>query len=269
MEIEIDELRQALAKLEADHKSDITDELRIANAELARAAQLENRFLANMSHELRTPLGSILGMSEVLRAEIFGSLNGEQRGFLKHIHEAGHRLLSLINDLLDLSKIGASLLELNFETVPIPDLCQSSLHFVQQQALEKQIKLISNIDPQVNTLEADTARLKQILVNLLSNAIKFTPSGGQVGLEVAGVGAESAVHFTVWDTGTGISEVDIQRLFQPFVQLDHSYGGIGLGLALVYRLAELHGGSVRVESQVGQGSRFTVSIPWRSMPFWT
>ena len=245
-----------------------TAELSIANAELARTARLKDEFLASMSHELRTPLSGILGMSEALQMEIFGTLNDKQRDFLKDIEAGGRHLLSLINDILDLSKIGAGLLELDLETMSIPGLCQSSLRFVQQQALKKRIKLTSNIDPHVNTLEADERRLKQILVNLLSNAVKFTPPDGEVGLEVAGIGAESAVHFTVWDTGTGISEVDIQRLFQPFVQLDSSlarkHEGTGLGLALVYRLAELHGGSVRVESQVGQGSRFTVSIPWRS-----
>jgi len=140
---------------------------------------------------------------------------------------------------------------------------------VQQQALNKQIKLVFDFDDNVKTLEVDERRLKQILVNLLTNAVKFTPSGGQVGLEVTRVVDKSAVRFTVWDTGMGISEEDLQKLFRPFVQLDSSltreHEGTGLGLVLVYRLAALHGGGVSVESQVGQGSRFTVSIPWRSI----
>src|SRR5688572_12313585 len=199
LEIENDELRQAELALLEEHAllarrvEERTAELSITNAELARAARLKDEFLANISHELRTPLSGILGMSEALQMEIFGTLNDKQRDFLKDIQEGGRHLLSLINDILDLSKIGAGLLELNFETVSMLGLCQSSLRFVQQQALKKRIKLISNIDPQVNTLEADERRLKQILVNLLSNAVKFTPSDGQVGLEVAGVGAESAV----------------------------------------------------------------------------
>ena len=237
-----------------------TDELSTANAELAWAARLKDEFLANMSHELRTPLNAILGMSEVLQMETYGRLNDKQLGSLKHIEEGGRHLLSLINDILDLSKIEAGQLELNLDTIPVEDVCQASLRFVQQQALKKQVKLVSEIDPQVKTLEVDERRLKQILVNLLTNAVKFTPSGGRVGLEVNRDADKSAVCFTVWDTGVGISEEDLQKLFQPFVQLDSSlakeHEGTGLGLHLVQNIIERHKGRMRFQSVYGQGSTF-------------
>ncbi|MCB0164374.1 MAG: PAS domain S-box protein, partial [Anaerolineae bacterium] len=242
-----------------------TAELRAANIELAHAARLKDEFLANMSHELRTPLNAILSMSEILKMETYGSLNDEQKNTLKYIEEGGRHLLALINEILDLSKIEAGQLELDLRSINIDEVCQASLLFIKQMALKKQIKVISTFDSTIDTIEGDERRLKQILVNLLSNAAKFTPSKGSIGLEVEKDTANNLIHFIVWDTGIGISKADQKRLFDPFVQIDSSlareYEGTGLGLALVQRLTEMHNGRVTVESEVGKGSRFTVSLP--------
>ncbi len=244
-----------------------TSELSVANAELARAARLKDEFLASMSHELRTPLNAILGMSEALLEQVYGELNEKQAKSLRSVEESGRHLLALINDILDLSKIGAGKLELDLGPVPVESTCQSSLRIIKELAQKKQIKVSWSFDGVVTLIRADGRRLKQILVNLLNNAVKFTPEGGLVGLEVWGDVEHQMVRLTVWDTGIGIAPQDLGRLFQPFVQLDGSlsrqYAGTGLGLALVYRMVEMHGGSITVESEVGKGSRFTVSLPWR------
>ncbi len=249
-----------------------TLELSIANAELARANRLKDEFLANMSHELRTPLNAILGLSEALLEQTRGPLNEHQLRSLRTVHGSGYHLLDLINDILDLSKIEAGRLELQLDWVPVEPLCQASLLFVKQVAHKKRISVSLTLADKSLGVQVDTRRLKQILVNLLSNAVKFTPEGGQVGLEVATDDKRQVVCFTVWDTGIGIAQEDIARLFKPFVQVDSSLSrqqeGTGLGLALVSRLAELHGGSVAVESDdvPGRGSRFTVTLPWQRPP---
>ncbi len=241
-------------------------QLQHANDELIQAAQLKDQFLANMSHELRTPLNAILGMSQVLQENIHGDLSSKQLRSLGIIEESGNHLLSLINDVLDVAKIEAGKTELDKDIARIQDICESCLRLVKQAAAKKQVKVNFSIDASSPIFVADVRRLKQILVNLLSNAIKFTPDNGQVGLEVKGEQELNRLSFTVWDTGIGISEEDIARLGSSFVQLDSSlsrrYGGTGLGLALVYRLADLHGGSVSVESELNVGSQFTVAIPW-------
>ncbi len=270
---EIAERKQAQELLEAERAllaqrvQERTAELSAANAQLARAARLKDEFLANMSHELRTPLNAILGMAEVLRMNVYGPLNGEQENALYHIEESGRHLLDLINDILDLSKIEAGKLELVIGPVLVNDVCQASLRFIKQIAQKKKIKVSSEVDEEVGIIQGDQRRIKQILVNLLSNAVKFTPEGGQVGLEVKGNRAQQVVNFTVWDTGIGISGEEMRQLFKPFVQIDSSlsrqHEGTGLGLSLVSRLTEMHQGGVSVESEVGRGSRFTVSLPWR------
>lgn len=272
---ELNERTRAEAALAAERASlarrvqERTAELSIANAELAQAARLKDEFLANMSHELRTPLNTILGMAEVLRLNVYGPLTEEQVKALGYIEESGKHLLALINDILDLSKIEAGKLDLQIGVVHVPDVCQASLLFIRQIAQKKEITISSRLDEAVKSVQADERRLKQILVNLLTNAVKFTPQGGQVGLEVTGDPSEGVVHFVVWDTGIGISSEDMKWLFKPFVQIDSSlarqHEGTGLGLSLVYRLAKIHGGSVKLESDgvPGHGSRFTVSLPWR------
>jgi CheY-like chemotaxis protein len=175
-------------------------------------------------------------------------------------------LLSLINEILDLAKIESGEMSLNTEPVMPEMTCQASMVFIKQQAHKKSIKTSLTFDAAVQWIVVDEKRLKQILVNLLTNAVKFTPEGGKVGLEVLGDTQNKLVQFTVWDTGIGIAEKDLPRLFQPFVQLDGSltrhYEGTGLGLSLVKRLVEMHGGNIAVESEVGQGSRFIFTLPW-------
>ena len=248
-----------------------TADLQAANVELARAARMKDEFLASMSHELRTPLNAVLGMSEALQEEVYGPLNQKQLGSLHSIEESGRHLLALINDILDLSKVEAGKLELEITPLSVESICQASLRLIRKNAHKKRLAVTSSFDSAVEMIWADERRLKQILVNLLSNAVKFTPEGGQIGLEVVADpvedGAPGVVRITVWDTGIGISPQDMSRLFRPFVQLDSSlsreYAGTGLGLSLVYRMVELHGGSVSVASEVDRGSRFTVSLPWQ------
>ena len=243
-----------------------TQELRYANENLSRAARMKDEFLAAMSHELRTPLNSILGLAEVLQEEVYGLLNDHQLKYMKIIEDSGQHLLALINDILDVSKFEAGEMTLNNDMVNIVALSQSSLKFIENIAVKKNIHIKTQFDPQVETMSADPRRLKQILVNLLSNAVKFTPEGGTIGLEVKGNVKNATVDFTVWDTGIGIAQKDLKQLFRPFIQLDsslsRSYEGTGLGLALVYRLVQLHGGSVNVTSEINQGSRFTITMPW-------
>ncbi|MBD2341132.1 response regulator [Calothrix sp. FACHB-156] len=246
-----------------------SERISLANAELARAARLKDEFLANMSHELRTPLNSILGMSELLLEEVFGSLTERQRQFLQTVEKSGEHLLELINDILDLSKIESGKMELQLASISIPPLCESSLNFVKQQARQKQIQLNCQIDDNVTEIQADERRLLQVLVNLLANAVKFTPEGGSIRLDVRMNLSEQTVEFRVIDTGIGIAAADMSKLFQPFVQLDSSlsrrYPGTGLGLSLVRRIVDLHGGSIRVESELGLGSCFSVILPWHPL----
>ncbi|MGA7495678.1 MAG: PAS domain S-box protein [Isosphaeraceae bacterium] len=243
-----------------------TSELVAANAELARAARLKDEFLASMSHELRTPLNGILTMSESLQEQIYGSLNAGQERAIRDIEECGRHLLALINDILDVAKIEAGKIELETHPVSVQSLCQSSLRMVKDAAHKKKIEVSLAVDETVPVLIADERRVKQILVNLLSNAVKFTPEAGKIGLQVVGDRLNHQLRFSVWDTGIGVSAEEQPRLFKPFSQLDsglaRKYAGTGLGLALVKRLTEMHGGSVGVVSQPGQGSRFTVSLPW-------
>ncbi|MFQ5421704.1 MAG: ATP-binding protein, partial [Anaerolineae bacterium] len=235
-------------------------------AELTRAVRARDEFLANMSHELRTPLSSILLRTEMIQRGLYGPLTDKQISSLQTIDDAGRHLLSLINDILDIAKIEAGKVDLDIQPVSIQSVCRAGLQLVKQIALQKRIELASHLDPAVAAVRADSRRLKQMLVNLLSNALKFTPEGGQVGLDVTADAEQGMILFTVWDTGIGIAQADMDRLFRPFEQLDsglaRKYEGTGLGLALVRRLAELHQGSVTVDSRIGEGSRFTISLPW-------
>ncbi len=241
-----------------------------ANHELERALRMKDEFLANMSHELRTPLNGILGLSEILLDEYRGALNEQQRKFVSNIENSGRHLLSLINDLLDLSKIEAGKLQIRPEMVIIGDVCHASMAFVKEMAAKKGISLQFQPETAVLSLMADERRLKQILVNLLSNAVKFTQRGGQVTLRVKANINAGYIEFIVQDSGIGITPEDLNRLFTPFTQVDSSlsrqHDGTGLGLALVKRLVEMHGGSVSAQSEFGKGSEFTVTLPWRPAP---
>ena len=252
-----DEIRKLNAELER--------RVEARTKELERALRAKDEFLANMSHELRTPLNAILGLSESLLELTSGSLNEKQQKYIGMISESGNHLLSLINDILDLAKIEAGQIVLNINEANVREVCQASLRMINELAHKKNQQVSLEVD-EIEAFWADERRLKQVLVNLLSNAVKFTPEEGKLGLEVHGDQKEKRVMFTVWDNGIGISESDLPRLFQPFVQLDSSLSreaaGTGLGLALVAQMVRLHGGSVAVESQPGQGSRFTVTLPW-------
>jgi PAS domain S-box-containing protein len=249
---------------------DANEKLEITNAELQRATRLKDEFLATMSHELRTPMNAILGMSEMLQEEILGPLNSRQLNSISTIEQSGEHLLSLINDILDVSKISAGKLELNIDKTSLTQLCEASLMFVKQKAFEKQIKINTHLPTDLESIWVDDRRMRQVLINLLTNAVKFTPHGGHVTLTVSLqsplVGKDGyGLCFAVTDTGIGIKRADIAKLFQPFIQIDSSlnrqYEGTGLGLMLVKQIVELHGGWVSIESEVGQGSCFILVIP--------
>lgn len=270
------------AALEITERKQIDAELRQTNAELARATRLKDEFLANMSHELRTPLNAILGMSESLLEGVGGETSDRQKYALKIIHRSGKHLLELINDILDLSKIEAGKLELQLAPIACTYLCDSSVTFVKQQALKKNIQISVETPAHLPNLVVDERRIRQILINLLNNAVKFTPNGGNVRLIVRQemerwedgeinnpiTNTQSPIQwicFSVIDNGIGIAPEELDKLFQPFVQIDSSlnrqHNGTGLGLALVKRLTDLHCGQITVTSEVDHGSCFTVRIP--------
>ena len=244
----------------------IEDTLRMTNAEMERVMRMKDEFLASMSHELRTPLTGILGISESLQEQIYGNFNANQLKALKNIENSGQHLLDLINDILDVAKLEAGKIELHIEAFSLRHVCQSSMQLVKGMAQKKNQQVHFSMQPSEIMLQGDHRRIKQVLVNLLSNAVKYTHPGGSLGLEIEGDLQEHKIQMTVWDTGIGIRPEDMNKLFQPFVQLDSSLArqqtGSGLGLILVRELAELHGGSVQVESAPQMGSRFTVTLPW-------
>lgn len=243
-----------------------TEALRLANAALERASRSKDEFLASMSHELRTPLTGVLNLCESLQEQVFGKLNEKQLQMLHVIDASGRHLLGLINDILDLSKVEAGQLELHMIMCSVNDICQASLQMMKGMNQKKHQTVSFTIQPSNIEMQSDPRRLKQMLVNLLSNAVKFTPEGGHISLDVKGDKTQHEVLFTVSDNGIGIDAKDMSRLFHPFTQLDSSLSrqqsGTGLGLALVKRMVDLHNGSIRVQSTPGEGSQFTISLPW-------
>ncbi|MEI7768904.1 MAG: ATP-binding protein [Chloroflexales bacterium] len=241
-------------------------QLRRVNAELTQSLRLKDEFLAMMSHELRTPLNTILVMTESLRENLYGQLTERQRQILAMVMQSGQHLLALITDILDLTRIAAGRESLNLGPVAVDDICATAMMLIRPAAQAKGIAVRQLIAPGITALRADARRMTQVLVNLLTNAVKFTPAGGEVGLEVTANTAQERIRFSVWDTGIGIAGTDQGRIFEPFTQIDgrlaRNYEGLGLGLSLVQRLVDLHGGSITLESAPGQGSRFTVSLPW-------
>src|SRR6266849_1725191 len=264
--------------------------LQRTNVELEAASRWKSEFLANMSHELRTPLNSIIGFSEMLRDGLMGEMTDRQRGFIGDIFSSGTHLLSLINDILDLSKVEAGKMMLDLEPVLVSSLLGNSLSIVREKAAAHHISLDMDAAEALGSIQADARKVKQIVYNLLSNAVKFTAGGGQVTLRAgrvprAEVGqlsgswtgrsfplADSAfpefLKISVTDSGIGISGDGLERLFKPFSQVDSGlarrFEGTGLGLAMVKLLAELHGGTVAVENAVGEGSCFTIWLPLRA-----
>jgi len=229
------------------------------------ASQHKSEFLANMSHELRTPLNAIIGFSEVLSDRMFGDLNEKQEEYLKDIYASGTHLLSLINDILDLSKIEAGRMELELTEFDLPTAIENALMLVRERAGRRSIALHTNIDDRLGQIQGDERKIRQVVLNLLSNAIKFTPEGGRI--EVAAVRRDGLVELSVRDTGVGIAPEDQEAVFEEFKQVgtaDKKVEGTGLGLALSRKFVELHGGKIWVKSQVGTGSTFTFTIPVRS-----
>ncbi|MBM4428630.1 MAG: response regulator, partial [Chloroflexi bacterium] len=242
------------------------DRLSIANIELENALQVKDEFLASMSHELRTPLTGILGLSEALQLNTYGQLTEKQMRTLKNIEDSGKHLLSLINDILDLSKIESGKLEIQTASCSLADICQASLQLTKGMANQKRQIINYSAPAAPIILDVDMRRIKQVIVNLLSNAIKFTPETGELGLNIEADKLERQVRIIVWDKGIGIKPENLPKLFKPFTQIDSSlareYSGTGLGLSLVKRLVELHDGTVTVVSVFGEGSRFIVTLPW-------
>lgn len=243
--------------------------LQRANTQLAEAAKMKDTFLANMSHELRTPLTAILGMFDGLHNGLYGPVTEEQADSLKIIEESSNHLLDLINEVLDLAKVESGFMKLNFSSVNIASLCQSSVQLVTPQARTREINLILHIPDDLPEIPVDEKRIRQVLVNLLSNAVKFTQNTGTVTLAVENLNTNNQcpdyIRFSVLDNGIGIEESEIPSLFAPFHQvqtsLNRNYDGIGLGLALVKRFVDLHSGIVGVKSREGDGSCFYFDLP--------
>lgn len=270
----------------AIERAQAQDRLRQINEDLERASQMKSEFLASMSHELRTPLNSILGFSDLLKRQISGSLNSRQINHVKLIEKSGQHLLQLINDILDLSKIEAGKTELDIQAVELHRLCSECIKMIQPRADKKRLALSLELDYRLNHVPLDERRVRQIIINLLSNAVKFTPEAGSIKLsgrlaygsqmegdyrpDCSPVNASTPfLCLEVQDSGIGIPEDRWHLLFRPFQQVDASltrrHEGTGLGLALTKRLAELHGGTVSMQSEVNQGSVFRVWLPLTEM----
>ena len=240
----------------------MNDELGRLYRDLEAASRHKSEFLASMSHELRTPLNAIIGFSEVLREEMFGPLNERQADYLNDILTSGRHLLSLINDILDLSKIEAGKMQLDLTTFSLPTVLEGGLTMIRERAANHGIRLGLEVAPDVGDITADERKIKQIVFNLLSNAVKFTPDGGRIELSARCMNGE--VEVAVTDTGIGIAPEDQERVFEEFQQAGQREG-TGLGLALCRSFIELHGGLLRLESEVGAGSRFTFTLPSREV----
>jgi signal transduction histidine kinase/CheY-like chemotaxis protein len=289
----------AFAKDEIDLLTEAADDLaygigrlrdQIRRREAEDANKIKSEFLANMSHELRTPLNAIIGFSDILKDGLIGELSKQQQEYVSDIYQSGQHLLSLINDILDLSKIEAGKMSLDLETLSVATLLESSLLVIREKAAAHRIHLHCDVDDQLPAIRLDGRKTKQILYNLLSNAIKFSPDDSSVSVtarrnirtEVENWDSDNDIslrlplpasefaeflEICIEDQGIGIKREDAPRLFQPFSQVDATlsrrYEGTGLGLVMVMRMAALHGGTVAVASKPGQGSRFTVWLPWR------
>jgi signal transduction histidine kinase len=240
------------------------DELGRLYAQLEAANRHKSEFLANMSHELRTPLNAVIGFSEILLQRMFGPMNEKQEEYLRDIRESGAHLLSLINDILDLSKIEAGRMELELTDFDLPTAIDSALTLVRERATRQGIALQKTFDERVGPVEADERKVRQVVLNLLSNAIKFTPEGGRI--EVRAVPVDGSIEVSVADTGVGIAPEDQAAMFEEFRQVGATaakHEGTGLGLALCRKFVELHGGTIWVTSAVGAGSTFTFTLPVR------
>jgi signal transduction histidine kinase len=239
-------------------------EIEVKSRELEVASQHKSEFLASMSHELRTPLNAIIGFSDVLLQGMFGETNEKQTEYLRDILASGQHLLSLINDILDLSKIEAGRMELDVAAFDLPTAIDDALLLMRERASRRGITLERNVDDHLGEIRADQRKVKQVLLNLLSNAVKFTPEGGRI--DVRASLANGTAEISVTDTGIGIAAEDHDAVFEEFRQVgaaDKKAEGTGLGLALCRKFVELHGGRIWVKSQIGAGSTFTFTLPRR------
>ncbi|MDK2892738.1 PAS domain-containing sensor histidine kinase [Methanohalophilus sp.] len=239
------------------------EKLGVAKLEAEIANHTKSKFLANMSHEIRRPLNSIIGFSEILLYKNEGQFTEKQVHYINNILKSGKYLLELINQILDLSKVEAGKMELSTEDFEFEAVINDVNIIISPLAMKKGINLNYNVSPEVGVITADRTKLKQILFNLLSNSIKFTPSGGNIDVKVTSI--EDGIQVQVSDTGIGIKEDDLETIFEPFKQLENAsdscYAGTGLGLPLVKNFVELHGGTTKIESEVGKGTTFYFTIP--------
>jgi len=260
-----EEALQALTASLEQKVQERTTELAIARDQALAATRHKSEFLANMSHELRTPLNAVIGFSEVLPERMFGDVNPKQEEYLQDILSSGRHLLTLINDILDLSKVEAGRMELELTTFHLPEVLRKTLALVTERATRHGIRLSIETDPQLAEWTADERKVKQVLLNLLSNAIKFTADGGHI--QVRATPANDSVAIAVSDTGIGIAPYDLPRIFDEFYQARSEHvrkrEGTGLGLALAKKFVELQGGRIAVDSEVGRGSTFTFTLPKR------
>ncbi|WP_333788394.1 PAS domain S-box protein [Methanomethylovorans sp.] len=248
---------------------DITERKQVERA-LIRAKMVSDEanrskteFLANTSHELKTPLNSIIGFSELMLAGELGNISEQQKKYIGTILESGYLLLNIINRILDISSINYGRMDLSYVKFNLCDAIQDTCAMMQAAANRKSIELIVDIDPQINEINADIIKFKEVVYNLVDNSVKFTPYGGFV--IITATQNESHVKISVADNGIGIAKENIERIFDPFYQVDSSttrrYSGTGLGLALINQLVKMHGGNIWVESEPGKGSTFTFTIP--------
>src|SRR5438034_1435466 len=246
----------------------MNDELGRLYRELEAASRHKSEFLANMSHELRTPLNAIIGFSEVLDDRMFGELGEKQAEYIRVILASGRHLLSLINDILDLSKVEAGRMELELSAFDLPAALEGCLTLVRERATRHGITLGLTVDEDLGQIVADERKVRQVVLNLLSNAVKFTPEGGRVAVGAAR--ADGGVEVSVSDTGIGIAQDEQEAIFEEFRQAASDYTrkreGTGLGLRSEEHTSELHGGRIWVKSEVGKGSTFTFTLPERPWP---
>lgn len=289
--VAINNINQQKLNVLSSKLSHYSIEISIKNQILEHESKMKSEFLANMSHELRTPLNAIIGFSEILKDGVVGALSSDQTSYVTEIFDSGEHLLSLINDILDLSKVEAGMMSLDLSAIEVAGLLQGSLSVIKEKALKRNITLTLDVEHAPSHIMADGRKLKQIVYNLLSNAVKFTPEHGEIRLVARTVGREARqlhlphmevyslpapdsdwqqfLEIRVHDTGIGIESNDLPRLFKAFIQIDSSlareFEGTGLGLELIRRMAELHDGSVAVASTPQQGSCFAVWLPLREV----
>jgi signal transduction histidine kinase len=243
-----------------------TSELQETNLALEKASRAKDEFMSAMSHELRTPLTGILSLSEVMELGSYGGLNERQNRAIRLIHDSGKRLQEIIDNVINFTLLQSGKFDIYPAECSLDEVCKKALHEVEGLASQKKQQLEYTIHPAEIRLTVDSRRIRQALSHILNNAIKFTAEGGKIMLTVNGQADQQQVRLMVRDTGIGIKEEDLPRLFQPFVQLDarlsREHEGTGLGLALTGGLVNLHGGSLEVESVFGEGSCFTILLPW-------